>query len=88
MTSPDQAGRREPRLPGVTGDELRNIEFREAFRGYHPRQVDRFLDGIAAAFDQGQPIADLLRSAQFDRALRGYRPEDVDQLVERLRLET
>jgi DivIVA domain-containing protein len=74
----------------MTGDEVRRCEFREAFAGYKPGQVDPFLERVADALDAGTPISALVRSVEFDRSrrlVRGYRVEDVDALLERLRLD-
>jgi len=69
----------------MTGDEIRKTRFREALRGYHPRDVDRFLEEIAQALDNGTSATALFADVTFRDKLRGYRREDVDQLLDRIR---
>jgi DivIVA domain-containing protein len=72
----------------MTGDDIRRVEFREAFRGYSIAVVDRRLDEIASAIDRGERIRALdLTTEQIPRQWRGYRSEDVDALFDQLRLD-
>src|SRR3989442_12487938 len=54
-----------PRME-LTAHELRQVEFRERWRGYDPDEVDDFLERVAVALDQ---LQDRLRQAM-ERAAR------------------
>jgi carbonic anhydrase len=65
----------------VKGDDIRGKEFRQALRGYHIDDVDRFLDQLAHELDAGHPTRALIHQAKFRQTLRGYRREDVDRFL-------
>jgi len=67
------------------GDEVRRINFREAFWGYRPKDVDRKLAEVADALDAGLSAAEVLANVEFRKGVRAYNTEDVDRLVEQLR---
>src|SRR5688500_16773940 len=56
----------------LTGDEVREVRFREKLRGYRPSDVDELLSAIADAVDAGRSPRPLVAKAQFRTALRGY----------------
>jgi DivIVA domain-containing protein len=68
----------------VTGDDVRAVEFREKWRGYHPGEVDALLEKVAEELDAGRPVTRLVRGAQFRQKLRGYHPDDVDRFLKTL----
>jgi DivIVA domain-containing protein len=72
----------------LTGDDLRQVQFREKFRGYAADDVDAALDRLADALDRSGrlPRADI-DDLEFGHTWRGYHPDDVDAFLERLRTE-
>lgn len=72
----------------VTGDDVRRLQFSEAFRGYRPADVDALLEKVALAIDNGDSLEPLLRTSQLRRATHGYRLDDVDRALGGLRLST
>jgi DivIVA domain-containing protein len=73
--------------PTLTGSEIRTVEFREKLRGYHPDDVDKFLEDVANRLDAGLAVAAMARDVKFREKLRGYHPDDVDKLLARLAFE-
>jgi DivIVA domain-containing protein len=71
----------------VTGDEVRTAGFRERWHGYDPKDIDPFLEKVAAELDAGRSAHSLVAAvARFDKKkLRGYHPKDVDALLARLK---
>ena len=70
----------------MTGDDIRQVTFREARRrGYSTDDVDALVEQLADAADRGEPIAQLATEAAFREARRsGYRTRDVDEFLERV----
>lgn len=57
----------------MTGDELRAVEFRAAFRGFDPKQVDAALEDLATRLDAGR-----LQRAVTNRRIRHHGAEAAD----------
>jgi DivIVA domain-containing protein len=66
---------------GVTGDDFRQAQFRQAVMGYQTDEVDDYLERMASALDAGLSSTLLIEHAQFHWAVRGYAYEDVDQFL-------
>jgi DivIVA domain-containing protein len=70
----------------MTGDQIRQAQFREVRRGgYYTDDVDALVEVLAVAADRGEPLAGLANGAAFREARRGgYRPSDVDAFLDRV----
>ena len=66
-------------------EEIRAARFREAFRGYDPREVDRLLDRIVHDLEADRPLDWLLAEPGFRRCFRGYDRAAVDRFLAGLR---
>ncbi len=75
-----------PHPSAFPGDVLRQMTFREAFRGYRPSDVDALLGAVALALDSSADVTPLMRDLHLHQAIRGYNRDDVDRAIERLRL--
>jgi DivIVA domain-containing protein len=71
----------------VNGNDVRNAQFRDKLRGYHPDDVDVLLEKVARELDEGRSPSALTRNVTFRSKLRGYHPADVDALLQRVRRE-
>lgn len=71
-----------------TAEDLRRVTFPEAFRGYHPGQVDDLLERAAVDLQAGRPLDWLPAAGALRRCFRGYRPAEVDRVLERIRTPT
>jgi DivIVA domain-containing protein len=66
---------------GVTGDDVRQVQLRQAVMGYHTGEVDDLLERVASALDAGASPTLLIEHVKFHWAIRGYAYEDVDQCL-------
>ena len=68
-----------------TAEDLRRVTFPEAFRGYHPGQVDDVLERAAGDLEAGRGLEWLPAAGELRRCFRGYRAAEVNGVLDRLR---